>query len=151
MYKVFGRLGLSKCQKNDGKKKYGYWILLCKTNLMTESSAEQIPTVALRETEFDYQDESNQFSVFGYFGPRGFQREEPNALFGNQKTNSRLEKCRLRTLWARSSHEFWRTWGLILVKGLLFLVFSVLDVCDVKKRISKIDYWRTLYKCKSVK
>ena len=40
---------------------------LCKeTNLVTETLAEKIPTVALREPDIENQDESCQNSVFGY-------------------------------------------------------------------------------------
>ena len=40
-----------------------------KKNSLIETLAEEIPTVALRETKFESHDESNEHSVFGYFRP----------------------------------------------------------------------------------
>ena len=40
-----------------------------KTKLLSETLTEEILKAAWMETEFDYQDESYQFSIFGSFGP----------------------------------------------------------------------------------
>ena len=57
-----------------------------RSNLLIETSAEEIPTVALREAELEYQNESYQYSVFDYIGPSGLRCKEANELFGNQVT-----------------------------------------------------------------
>ena len=42
--------------------------------------------VALRETEFEFQDESDQNSCFGLFRPSIFRCKKKNALIGSQVT-----------------------------------------------------------------
>ena len=42
------------------------------------------PTVALRETGSDYQEESYKYSVSNYFGPSSFCCKEPNPMFSTQ-------------------------------------------------------------------
>ena len=49
-----------------------------------ENLTGEILTIALRETEFDYHDESYQNSVFGYFGPPDSGCKGLNALVSNQ-------------------------------------------------------------------
>ena len=57
-----------------------------KTNLLIENLAEEIMSAALRETAFNCQDESEQISSFGYFGPTRFCCKEPYALLSSQVT-----------------------------------------------------------------
>ena len=53
----------------------------CKeTNLLIETLTEEILKAAQRETEFDYYDESYQYSKFGYFVDAVSPCKEPNAL-----------------------------------------------------------------------
>ena len=54
----------------------------CTKTFVTETLTEEILTVALRE--FDYQEESFQFSLFGYFGSSGLRCRDSYALFSNQ-------------------------------------------------------------------
>ena len=51
---------------------------------MTETLQEEIMTVDFRETEFDYEKESPQYSYFDFCGPPEIIFEKPNALFSNQ-------------------------------------------------------------------
>ena len=55
-----------------------------KTQLLIETLTEEIWTAALRETEIEDQDESDQYSIFGKFRHLGFACKEINGLFGSQ-------------------------------------------------------------------
>ena len=56
------------------------------TKLLIETLTEEFLTVAaLRESEFDYLDESDHYPVFGYFGPTVFCCKELNAFQGDQE------------------------------------------------------------------
>ena len=56
-----------------------------KTTMWTETLTKNILAVAaLRETEFEYHDKSDQNSVSVLFSPSGFSCKELNALSGNQ-------------------------------------------------------------------
>ena len=62
-------------------------MLLYKPILWTLTLMEETLTLALRGTEFDYQDESyrNSQNPFDHFRPSDFRCREPNALFLDQK------------------------------------------------------------------
>ena len=57
-----------------------------KTKLLTETLSEKILKAALKETEFEYKDESYQYSFFGWFRPSTFSCKKMNALSGSQIT-----------------------------------------------------------------
>ena len=66
-----------------------------KMKMLVGTLTEEILTVAaLKDTEFENQDESDQYSIFGWIGPSNLRCKEPNALFGNQVT-LRVEKSPL--------------------------------------------------------
>ena len=48
-----------------------------------ETLTADILTVALGKTEFDYQEELYQYSVFDSFDESGFRFKQPNALFSD--------------------------------------------------------------------
>ena len=51
---------------------------------MIEDLTEEILTVALRENELEYQDESDQYLISGWFFPSSFPRKDIHALFESQ-------------------------------------------------------------------
>ena len=55
----FGKIGLSNFGSRGGKEDVGIESST-KTNLLVDTLAEEIPTVVLRETEFEYQEKSYQ-------------------------------------------------------------------------------------------
>ena len=58
-----------------------------KTKLLNETMTDEKLTVAaFKETEFEYQEESEQYSIFIELDPRGLLCKELNALFDNQWT-----------------------------------------------------------------
>ena len=66
-----------------------------KTKLLVETLTEEILTAAaLRGTKFESPDESNQYSIFGYFGSSSFRCKDLNAPLCNQVFFT-IEKCRL--------------------------------------------------------
>ena len=52
--------------------------------LLFESLTERFLIVALREIKFEYQDESDQFSTFGYCRTPDFRYKEIHALLGSK-------------------------------------------------------------------
>ena len=71
----------------EGMKKedMGIESSCAKTKIMIETLTENFLTVAaLTETEFAYQDDSDQCSIFGWLGSSGLPCKELNVLFGNQ-------------------------------------------------------------------
>ena len=56
-----------------------------KWQLLIQTLTEKILTVVLRETKFEYQEESDQHSLFGWFRPSVFRCKGINRSFGNEK------------------------------------------------------------------
>ena len=56
---------LSKSPRQVEKRKYEKWIILYKNTIIDKTSTEESLTDALRETEFEDQNESEQNSFFG--------------------------------------------------------------------------------------
>ena len=57
-----------------------------KTCLLIETLTENILAAALGENEYDYQNESHQYSASGYLSPSTFRCKELNSLFSNYVT-----------------------------------------------------------------
>ena len=63
---MFGKLGLSNFRRKDEKKKMSILNhLLQKQNFFVETLKEEILTVTLKETEFEYREESYRYLIFG--------------------------------------------------------------------------------------
>ena len=98
LYTTFDTSDLSTFRRNHEKRRYWHWMRLYKPNLRTVTLTEESVTLALRGTEFDYEEESHQisqYSRFHHFHPSGSRCEELNALFNNHKYFWREEKSRL--------------------------------------------------------
>ena len=70
MFKTLGNLGLSKIINEGFNKKVCTESFCTKKNMLIETLREEILTVASRETEFEYQDQSIQYSIITQFGPK---------------------------------------------------------------------------------
>ena len=85
IYISFGNLGLSNFRTKDKNEDMGIESSFTKAKLLIENLTEEILTIAaLRETEFEYQNKSDENSIFGYFGSAGFRSEELDVFFGNE-------------------------------------------------------------------
>ena len=70
--------------------------MLHKRKLLIETFTDEILTAAaLKETEFEYQEKSEQGSIFGWFGQSVFCSKEIYALIGNQVNFLHLDNCGL--------------------------------------------------------
>ena len=65
--------------------------LWTKIILVSETSAEEIVPSALKQAEFDYQNESYHNLGFEHFGPSGFRCKKPSALLNHQVNFTRRE------------------------------------------------------------
>ena len=63
MFKTLGNLGLLKFTNEGFNKKVCTESFCTKKNTLIETFREKILTVASRETEFEYQDQSIQYSI----------------------------------------------------------------------------------------
>ena len=81
-------------REKDGREDKVIEYFCTNTQLLIGTSTEEIKTVDLRETEFQYSDESDQNSIYGQFSSSGFICKENNSLFGSQVT-SYTKKSRL--------------------------------------------------------
>ena len=91
------------------KEDWGIESSRTKTNFLIDNMKKILTVSALRETEFEQPDESDQYSFLAQIGTWGFRCKELNALLCNQgksHVEEHVDWCPGRN-WTECSHQFW--------------------------------------------
>ena len=102
IYLTFDNLDLSTIRKWDENRRYGYWIILYKSNLLIDTLTEEIVTVASIENEFEDQAKRIRPNlIFWLVFTISFPLQGSNCIVWHSSNVFRVEKFRLLKNWTK--------------------------------------------------